>query len=73
MDSITRDVNFCFLYNDDVLLLSRHQEKHLQHLQILFKRLYAHSDVALRSTWKNMSIQASIIIFMTLEWPGRHF
>lgn len=39
MDEITRDLDFCYVYIDDVLVMSTSEEEHLQHLTSLFERL----------------------------------
>lgn len=39
MDSIFRDLNFAYIFVDDCLIASRSREEHLQHLEIIFKRL----------------------------------
>ncbi|HBK82804.1 MAG TPA: hypothetical protein DDZ41_04280, partial [Flavobacterium sp.] len=39
MDQVLRGLDFCFVYIDDVLLASRTEEEHMQHLQLFFERL----------------------------------
>lgn len=39
MDQILRGLDFCFVYIDDVLIDSKTEEEHTQHLRIFFKRL----------------------------------
>lgn len=39
MDKITRDLPFVYVFVDDVLVASRSEEEHLEHLKILFGRL----------------------------------
>ena len=39
MDDICRDIDFVFVYLDDILVASRSQEEYLQHLRALFQQL----------------------------------
>jgi transposase InsO family protein len=39
IDSITRDLDFVFVYLDDILIASKSLDEHKQHVQKLFKRL----------------------------------
>lgn len=39
MDEVLRDLNFCFPYIDDVLVFSKNEQEHREHLHLLFKRL----------------------------------
>ena len=39
IDEVTRGLPFCYAYIDDLLVYSRSQEEHRQHLRILFERL----------------------------------
>jgi len=39
IDEVLRDLDFCYVYIDDILVASRSEEEHLQHLRILFNRL----------------------------------
>lgn len=39
MDGLTRDLDFCQVYLDDILIASRNLEEHLKHLRELFRRL----------------------------------
>ena len=45
MDSVLQDLDFLFVYLDDVLVASRDNREHKQHLNILFDRLEDHSLV----------------------------
>ena len=45
MDGILRDIDFTFVYIDDILVASRSHEEHLDHLQRLFKLLSANGLV----------------------------
>jgi hypothetical protein len=36
---VTRNLDFCFPYIDDILVASNNQEQHKQHLRLLFERL----------------------------------
>lgn len=38
MDEVTRGLEFCFVYIDDILVVSETQAEHLQHLKQLFQR-----------------------------------
>lgn len=39
IDEVTRGLEFCFPYVDDILIFSKDETSHLQHLRILFQRL----------------------------------
>lgn len=39
MHSVTQDLNFCFVYQDDILVASSNEQEHLEHLRLLFTRL----------------------------------
>jgi hypothetical protein len=39
MDRVLSGLDFIFVYLDDVIIASRSEEQHLQHLRILFQRL----------------------------------
>lgn len=45
MDEICRDLNFVFVYIDDILVASSSEEEHLKHLDILFRRLNDHGII----------------------------
>ena len=45
MDSVLQDLDFLFVYLDDILVASKAQEEHKQHLLALFDRLQAHGLV----------------------------
>jgi len=42
MDGVTRGLDFCFVYIDDILVASKDHEEHRKHLRILFERLRQH-------------------------------
>lgn len=42
MDSIFRDMEFLFIYLDDILVFGISHEKHIEHLKLLFERLDKH-------------------------------
>ena len=39
MDQILKDLPFCRCYIDDIIIWSRTLEEHVEHLQVVFKRL----------------------------------
>ena len=45
MDLVTRDLEFVFVFIDDILVASRSEQEHLMHLRQLFDRLRAHGLV----------------------------
>ena len=45
IDDVCRDLDFVFIYLDDILVASSSPDEHLQHLQILFQRLSDHGLV----------------------------
>ena len=45
MDDICRDLNFVYVYIDDILVTSKSKEEHLRHLDILFSRLNEHGII----------------------------
>lgn len=54
MDSVTRRLNFCYVYIDDILVASKDHEEHRKHQEILFKRLQA---IKLQSTPPNAILE----------------
>ena len=61
MDQVTRGLNFCFAYTDDVLIASHSMEEHELHLRTLFDR-FRKFGVVLNS--KKCVIGASEITFL---------
>ena len=47
MDGILRDVNFVFVYLDDILIASPDEETHKKHLKSLFQLLSSHGVMIL--------------------------
>ena len=45
MDTVCRGLDFTFVYLDDILVASRSEQEHLEHLRILFDRLQEHGLV----------------------------
>ena len=45
MDEILSDLEFAFIYMDDVLVASRNLEEHYEHFRVLFRRLTEHDLV----------------------------
>lgn len=45
IDEVLRGLDFCFAYIDDVLVASRSEEEHIQHLTEIFKRFQQYSLV----------------------------
>ncbi|GFQ84417.1 hypothetical protein TNCT_391991 [Trichonephila clavata] len=39
LDSLFRDLPFCFVYIDDILIASRNLDEHISHLKEIFRRL----------------------------------
>lgn len=39
MDTLLRDLNFCYVYIDDILVASSSEEEHIEHLRLLFAKL----------------------------------
>lgn len=42
LDEVLRGLDFCFSYIDDILVYSRSKSEHLEHLEIIFKRLQSY-------------------------------
>lgn len=42
MDNVTRGLEFCYVYIDDILIASKDHEEYRRHLRILFERLQHH-------------------------------
>ena len=40
MDEVLKDLSFCRCYIDDIIIWSTSIEEHLQHLQVMFDRLW---------------------------------
>jgi len=45
IDEVIRGLDFCYAYIDDILVASKSEEEHLQHLRILFNRLQEYGVV----------------------------
>jgi len=45
IDEVLRDLEFCYAYIDDILVASKSEEEHLEHLRILFNRLQEYGVV----------------------------
>ena len=45
MDSILQDLDFVFVYLNDISVASKSEEEHKRHLEVLFDRLEAHGIV----------------------------
>lgn len=45
VNSVIQGLDFCFAYLDDILVASRNEQEHLEHLKILFGRLNDHGIV----------------------------
>jgi len=45
IDEVLHDLNFCYAYIGDILVASKSEEEHLQHLRILFNRLQEYGVV----------------------------
>lgn len=45
IDEVLRNLDFCFAYQDDVLIASTNEEEHLKHLQAVFDRFDQYSIV----------------------------
>ncbi|UYV66084.1 hypothetical protein LAZ67_4000104 [Cordylochernes scorpioides] len=62
MDEVTKGLDFVFVYIDDVLIASKNENDHIQHLHIIFKRL---SDQGL-----TINISKSVFGKPSLEFLG---
>jgi len=49
MDSIFRDLDFVFVYIDDILIASSSHDEHVEHLHTVFKRLAEH-DIKIKAS-----------------------
>ena len=45
IDEVLQNLDFCYAYIDDILVASASLEEHLQHLEILFERLWNYGEV----------------------------
>jgi len=45
IDEVIRGLDFCYAYIDDILVASKSEEEHLQHLRMLFNRLQEYGVV----------------------------
>ena len=50
IDQVTRGLNFCFAYVDDILIASQSLEEHKRHLRILLNRFRQNGIVLNKST-----------------------
>ena len=64
MDQIAGDLDFVFIYLDDILVASKSYEQHLEHIRILFERLEE----------AGMVLNTTKCVFATteLEFLGQH-
>lgn len=46
MDEVLQDLDFCYVYIDDILIASATPEEHLRHLEIIFERLKKHGVIS---------------------------
>ena len=45
MNQVLRGLDFCYVYNDDILIASASPEEHQHHLRLVFKRLSHHGVI----------------------------
>jgi len=45
IDGVLRDLNFCYAYIDDVLVVSTSEREHKQHLRTFFQRLIDYGEI----------------------------
>ena len=45
IDEVLQDFDFCYAFIDDILVVSKSPEEHLQHLETLFQRLQKYGVV----------------------------
>ncbi|UYV77242.1 hypothetical protein LAZ67_15000213 [Cordylochernes scorpioides] len=62
MDEVTKGLDFVFVYIDDVLIASKNENDHIQHLHTIFKRLSDHG--------LTVNISKSVFGKPSLEFPG---
>lgn len=64
IDSITRDLDFVFVYLDDILIASKSPEEHIRHLKSLFNRLVEHGLI--------VNVKKCVFGQESLEFLGHH-
>ncbi|UYV69317.1 hypothetical protein LAZ67_6003235 [Cordylochernes scorpioides] len=65
MDEVTKGLDFVFVYIDDVLIASKNENDHIQHLHTIFKRLSDHG--------LTVNISKSVFRKPSLEFLGHIF